>query len=374
MLEFRSRLGRLYMYSKDNAFTAQENFTTEALRMAIADDRQPMFEALSRVDAERAAELNLGTATSCRPSTQVALPGGGWLDLVIEILDGHERVIGEVWVEVKIDAPESGLGQLPYYQECAQKRALERGYPVWLVTLARHALPGLNDRLQALRLPPVPNVSWNVLYQCARHGRPDRRSWKQHASWQDLGTFLEEQNVANDALGPISDREAASLEPSYELIQKVSAVVTDVHKKLPELFPESVAARLHWVLGQLLNYVGLNFRANGEMVGEGGGGVLTYGLMAQDGTAYWKVVVGAGGAPHHAIELAREKAGISADLAGADWTRSSSGSSIAVALKRATTLETHDDTVAWFEARLCEVAGSEILNTLLSGAPLAAQA
>jgi len=42
MVGTRSRLGRLYTYSKDTAFTAQENFTTEALAMAIADDPMPI--------------------------------------------------------------------------------------------------------------------------------------------------------------------------------------------------------------------------------------------------------------------------------------------------------------------------------------------
>jgi hypothetical protein len=83
--------------------------------------------------------------------------------------------------------------------------------------------------------------------------------------------------------------------------------------------------------------------------------------------------VGAGGASRHSIELAREKAAISESLLGADWTRSSSGASIVVALKRATKLETHDNTVAWFEARLRDVAKSEILDTLLSSAPRMAQ-
>jgi hypothetical protein len=42
-----------------------------------------------------------------------------------------------------------------------------------------------------------------------------------------------------------------------------------------------------------------------------------------------------------------------------------------VALKRATTVEAHHDTVASFEAHLREAATSEILDTLLSRAPLA---
>ena len=188
----------------------------------------------------------------------------------------------------------------------------------------------------------------------------------------DLGAFLEEQNVAHDALGPISDREAASLEPAYELIQKVSALVTAVHKKLPDLFPENVTAKLWWKnAGQLLNYVGLNFRSSGDIVGEGGEGALTYGLTAEDGSAYWKIVVGAGRATHGTAELARTKVAQAEPPFGVDWDRPQSGSSILVALKRATTLETHESTLAWFEARLREVAASGVLDTLLVGVPIA---
>ena len=45
----RSRLGRLYSYSKDTAFTAQENFTTEALAIAILDFAEPMLRSLRRL-------------------------------------------------------------------------------------------------------------------------------------------------------------------------------------------------------------------------------------------------------------------------------------------------------------------------------------
>jgi hypothetical protein len=284
--------------------------------MAIADDPGPMIEALYRLDAARATSLSLRTST-CRPSTQVALPGGGWLDLVLEVLDEGGRVVGEVWIEVKIDAPESGQ-QLDGYRQ----RALEHTCDVWLVTLARTPLRDT-----------VPNLSWNELYRSARYGRTDHSSWGEHRNWRDLGAFLEEQNVAHNALGPISDRDAASLEPAYELIQKVSALVTAVHRRLPGLFPKAVAEKLCWKnVGQLLNYIGLNFRVSGEIVGEGGAGVLTYGLMAQDGTAYWKIAVGAGRAAHETVELARAKIDQAEPPFGAHWDRPQSGSSLLVAL------------------------------------------
>jgi hypothetical protein len=54
-----SRLSRLYTYSKDSAFDAQENFTIEALAMAIEDDPVPMIDALRRLNPQEAARVGL---------------------------------------------------------------------------------------------------------------------------------------------------------------------------------------------------------------------------------------------------------------------------------------------------------------------------
>jgi hypothetical protein len=349
MVEPRSRLGRLYTYSKDVALNAQENFTTEALRMAVEDDPGPMIEALCRLDPLRAERLVLRNAAGIRASTQVALLGGGWLDLVLEVLHGG-RVTAEVWVEVKIEAPESGSGQLKYYQYHADRQSP----PAWLLTLAPEALPGTT----------VPNLSWNVLYQCARHGQYDHRSWMEHATWKDLGTFLEEQNVANDALGEISDREAGSLEPAYELIQKVSALVVAVHKEIPPLFP-GVSKFQYKNEGPLNNAIASNFRWYGNMVAASG--PIRYGLIAEDGTAYWEVAVDAKNYTRETMQAARSRADGAALQLGADWKRPVSGSSILFSRARATRLVTHEAALAWFEGRLHELSTTAVVETLLRG-------
>jgi hypothetical protein len=357
MGESPSRLGRLYMYSKDEVLSAQENFTTEALRMAIEDDPRPMIEALRRVAGPGVADkLNLKIDVRCRPRTQVALRGGGWLDLVLEIVDDH-RPPTEVWVEVKIHAPESGPRQLEYYQARAAKNS-----PIaWLVTL-RHA--PLHDT--------VPNLTWNDLYQVAKHGPPGQKDWQEHESWKDLRDFLEEQDVAHDALGPISDREAASLEPAYELIQKVSALVIAVHKKLPGIFSQSVASKIHWKNeGQLINAVGAGFRWSGDMVGTGG--PLRYGLTAQDGTAYWEVTVDGKDSTRATVEAARKTVDEATPAFGPDWDRPRSGTMLLVAQARATKLVTHAAALEWFVARLREVASSAVLDMLLPDSPVVPQ-
>ncbi len=203
------------MYSKDSANLAQENFTTEALAIAIEDEPNPMITALCRLDPGAAAGIGLATAAGYRPRTQVSLPGGGRLDLAIEVLDEHGKVQAEVWVEIKIAAPESGR-QLDAYEALSRGR----GHPVWLVTLAPTRI---RDTIK--------NLTWVELYQAARHPRA------MQSTWRDLLSFLEEQYVANDALGPISDREAASLEPAHDLMLKVCAVIVAVHRRLPDVFP-----------------------------------------------------------------------------------------------------------------------------------------
>lgn len=340
-----SRLGRLYTYSKDSAFDAQENFTIEALAMAIDDDPGPMVDALNRLNSQEASRVGLlvQQGRTITPSTQVVLDGGGRLDLVLEVREGGE-IIGAVWVEVKIGAPESG-NQLDAYKRCLATA----GCGVWLVTLA----PG------ALR-DDVDNLHWNELYRSARH------PWNPQPSWRDFLAFLEEQNVSNDALGPISDAEAASLEPSHRLAQKVSEVVKVIHRELPNIFGKEIGAKLTWSKeGDLLSYVGANFRSTGELWGWGK--ALRYGLTAHDGRAYWTIAV----QPDRRLKRSEDRARKMAAEAqfGVEWERPASGPSILVARTRATAIDSHEAAVAWFRSRLRELADSRVLEVLVGHEP-----
>lgn len=340
----RSRFGRLYLYSKDDLVHAQENYTTEALRMTIEDDRAPMLAALTALDRRKAEELKL-PQREWRPRSQVELPPRGWLDLVIELLDAQRAVTGEVWVEVKIDAPESGQ-QLEYYD----KERRTRGHPVWIVTLAK-------DKVRS----DVPNLSWSALYQQARRGSPNRRSWRQHPGWKDICTFLEEQGVTNDALGPVSDIEAASLEPAYQLINKVAEVVKAVHAKVPSLAP---GLSLWSSTGALLNFIGTNFRASGVMIGQNG--PVGYGLVSDDGSAYWRVDVD----PVRALftlkdtDAARRAAAAALGSLGLNWECPASGNCVLLTRKRAGAFDSHQSVVDWMLERIRELAGSGVISAL----------
>ena len=344
MTQARSRFGRLYLYSKDDLIRAQENFTTEALRMTIEDDREPMLTALTALDRRTAEEMHLQQC-AWRPRSQVELPPRGWLDLVIELLDDEGVLAGEIWVEVKIDAPQSGQ-QLTYYAE----EACCRGHPVWIVTLAKDPV---DDN--------VPNVSWSLLYQKARRGSPDRRSWRQHWRWKDFCMFLEEQGVTNDALGPVSDAEAASLEPAYQLMNKAAEVIKTVHARAPALIPGLPS----WPsTGALLNFIGTNFRASGDMVGQNG--PVGYGLTSEDGTAYWKVDVD----PVRALftlkqaEATRRAAAAALAALGGAWECPPAGSCVLITRRRAGSFDSHDAVIGWIEDGLRELAASGVLSAL----------
>jgi hypothetical protein len=338
-----SRLSRLYTYSKDRAFDAQENFTIEALAMAIDDDPGPMVDALKRLNAQEASRVGLTVqkGRTIRPSTQVVLEGEGRLDLVLE---ARERggIIGAVWVEVKIGAPESG-NQLDAYRRCIAAA----DYEVWLVTLAPEALRD-----------DVDHLSWNELYRSARHPRNPQRSWR------DLLAFLEEQNVSNDALGPISDAEAASLEPAHRLAQKVSEVVKVIHRELPNIFGKEIGAKLTWSKeGELMHFIGATFRGKGDLWGAGN--ALRYGLTAQEGRAYWTIAV----QPERRHKKSEGKARKMAAEAhfSVEWERPASGLSILVARTRATAIDSHEAAVDWFRSRLRELAESRVLDVLVLG-------
>jgi hypothetical protein len=174
---------------------------------------------------------------------------------------------------------------------------------------------------------------------------------------------LEDQNVSNDSLGPISDAEAASLQPAFQLAQKVTEVVKAIHRQLPEIFGNDVGAKLRWKAeGELLNAVGAGFRQTGELFGIGN--ALRYGLTARDGTAYWTVTVQPVGISKVFVDVARNRAE-EADFDKKEWERPASGGPILIARTRATAIDSHEAAANWFKKRLTELAGSHVMDALL---------
>ncbi len=349
-----SDLGRLYKYAKGDLQVALENFTTETLRIAIKEDPVPMLEALATLQPAWAAEHGL-RRLKWRARSQVQLPPSGWLDLVIEVLDNGSRVQAEVWIEVKIGAGESG-DQLDFYLA----QSLLRGRPVLVMTLAKHPVRSC-----------VPNLTWSVLYQKARRGRPDSRSWQQHPGWKDFCLFLEEEHVTNDELGPITDLEAASLGPAHQLIGKVGEVVKTVQTRVTTMIPE-LSKTKYADDAKLVNSLAIRFVSNGEMIGANG--PLGYGLMWEDGTAYWKMALdaGLGNFTISQTDARRKVAAEAAPTLGDGWISPPAGRTLLVTRVRAAALESHEAVLRWMDLRLEELANSGLLGRITS--TLAAQA
>jgi hypothetical protein len=105
-----STFGQLFRYARGSRHDALENFTTEAFAAASRENPKPLVRllrdhSLIRGDFE---------PTDVAVQTQAHVKGAGIIDLIVE-LSGHSES-AEVWLEVKIGAPESGMQIANYLQ------------------------------------------------------------------------------------------------------------------------------------------------------------------------------------------------------------------------------------------------------------------
>ena len=356
----RSTLGRLFMYSKDSLVTAHENFTTEAIAACIRADPNPMLAALCDLTGSHfshhkknpdSVKAGLATfvadATWIRVQTQVFLPDGGFLDAVLALGNGKTGVIGEVWLEVKINSPE-GIGQLAAYVKAASALTRDDGIPRDVVTLSKVQLQ-----------PSVSWLDWRRLYVAAA-GSHD--PW-----WQDLRRFMEETQVSNAAMLPISDREAGSMAEAAGMFAKVSDVIRHVNRRASELWPDPpMKNRVHWSSeGALLNHVGAIFRQHGRMTMDGNH--LRYGAVDIDGTAYWYLAVRARGqrpATFQQIVLDARGRGL-----GPEWAPRLEAEEVIARTARVAEYNEHKQAVEWFAEGLAQLRASDLIARIASVGP-----
>jgi hypothetical protein len=149
-----SLFGRLFRYARSTETDQLENFTTEALAAAIREQPTPFLATL----AEHGIPAALPSArTSVLVTTQEAVAGVGIVDLVVRLFDGTS-LRQEVWVEVKVWAPESG-DQLARYR--AHLLSRPDGDRCTLVTLGPRRLDGA-----------VPWIAWQALRDVNTHASP----------------------------------------------------------------------------------------------------------------------------------------------------------------------------------------------------------
>lgn len=191
--DVRSTLGRLFMYSKDSLVSAHENFTTEAVAACIRADPQPMLAALAELaDEKPSLTTRVAQATWIRVHTQVFLPNGGFLDMLLT-LSNENGVIGEVWVEVKIKSPE-GVGQMTGYAKAACALTRADGVSRDVVALSKARLH-----------PDFPWLDWRQLYVAA--------SRSQNPGWRDLRSFIGSRRVCGSFMRAVSSATLRQAQP-----------------------------------------------------------------------------------------------------------------------------------------------------------------
>jgi hypothetical protein len=203
-----SDLQRLYMYAKGSQH-ARENFTTEALAALVRRSPQPFVAALAVAGLLPEAQPALVFA-----ATQVYVPAVGQLDLVVQAT--YEDTVLERWVEVKVDAGESGQ-QLANYAR--QLEGIESAIRPALLTLGPRPLG---------RAATVPHVRWQAIYREAS-GYPD---------WADFRLYLEEIGMANAHDQPIGAAELLALGPAAALYNRLSSVLGLVLDAARSLYPQ----------------------------------------------------------------------------------------------------------------------------------------
>lgn len=131
-----STLYQLLRYARSSKAEAVENFTTEALAAAIRHDATPFVILLREHQLLRRPEPPLEVSVE----TQVHVRDAGFIDLVTEVRG--DSWTEELWLEVKVDAPESGQ-QLTNYERWIGR--LETDAQPVLAVLSKMPLAGHSD-------------------------------------------------------------------------------------------------------------------------------------------------------------------------------------------------------------------------------------
>ena len=206
-----STLYRLLTYANGTAVEARENFTTEALSACIEVEPTPMERAL-RECGVIAPTMEIGRLTSL---TQVFVSGAGFLDLVLRT--GSSAGVPEVWIEVKVDAPESG-SQLRNYLKAIDSIEVHRRPKLAVLGPRPLGDPGA-----------VSYLSWQVLWHAAIKNN----------HWRDFAAYLKEIGMADEYNEPIRTREAAALDDARRLMRKLARALVPVTVQLKQSWPSA---------------------------------------------------------------------------------------------------------------------------------------
>ena len=191
-------LDRLFTYARAASARPLENFTTEALAIAILADPKPFFAALRGVPGIEVTGDRVGDV-----KTQVHV-GGGIVDLELTLEAGKI-----LWIEIKAHAGEHG-NQIERYIEAAKTHP---GRPL-VMMLSKRPLRA-----------DVPTLRWNHLR--------DEMAKAEHIRWKDLKQFVERQRMADDFDNPITLQEFAATREARNLPGKVARLAREFFEACP---------------------------------------------------------------------------------------------------------------------------------------------
>ena len=331
-----SDLGRLFQLRESGYARPLERFTTEALAIAIDHDPRPMLSALTAMDWSSAGGSGWPTALSSvsdlHAQTQRTLwdesKAVGYLDLIL-LPNGDAQDLGEIWVEVKVDAWVHGQ-QLSVYQAHAQLMSP----PATLITLGRTAI---DDGL--------PSLTWNQISDAVA-GLPNA-----HPFWLSLTEFLTEKHIASLPAPDVDNPAAAT-----EVIVAINRIILDLWN------PKS--RKFAWIReGSLRNGMRDGARLNTTT------GPIEFGLNQTDAGTRWVIALRTDN--YQRIPLDRSIMLRDAEMAGlpAEWIRHDHGPCVLSRSAAPTDFATDDEVIAWFRESLQQIKDAGLLHGYLAALP-----
>ena len=346
----QSDFGRLFRKQSYGVQDPIENYTSEALAIAIEHDDGPMQVALERIHWPRTRPFEPDNVLRIRPKTQHFLPAAdvvddgtirtvrqGYLDLVL-VLELAHGTSATAWVEVKIDTGEHG-GQLDVYADHAHR---DPSRPC-IFTLSKYEVRSVDHHPKHVQ---IGWLSWKDLVAAIEQmPGADRR-------WADLLSFLEEEGIAWRAL-PID-----KVDTAVHL-----KVLTDVNRLLKDRWPHS---EMNFSgTAPLRKHVFNKFKDSGRLVATGG--PLTYGLVPRNGEWFWSISVGVENFQRVPLDGAAivhraDEAGLSPQ-----WQRSRLTNAAVAKEVPLCDCASREDAEAWFAAALDELRATGILRPFIEG-------
>ena len=334
----RTDLQRLFV-RKQGDVSPLEDFTTEALCIAIRRDVLPLALALQRVDPAVWARvrsgrptIDLAAVTQATADTQHYLYHeglkGGRLDLLVKLstADGASETL---WIEVKIDAGltyNDGRTQLEIYLD---HRDLENPKPV-VLTLAR----------TAPLAPDVAGITWADLVD-AVDDTPGVNPW-----WADVAAFLRAEGAG---ARPPTDG-SIDIEGVMPVFRRTDRAIRTLWLSAPQ--------KLSWG-SWLTRVVRSGYLKYGRIWLTGG--PLRYGLVPVETGWEWQVAV-ADGSDWSGIRVdVGEILDAAAGLSG-EWTRPGTPDSVVLATRPHVIGAPLGPTADWLSQALGEIEAAGLLE------------